>query len=513
MMDYEAFMKANRKIASEDCTLENAGTYADCIFDYLNNNDVSENVKQFGRLVQKRYGNMITLYVFVVNRVIKSEMKKINLDSIEVSTEAINKREENSSENGFIKTYKPIYNEQIELVINEIFKKLKKEVIKFNDKLLRELKEKNDNANYIAFLEIAKEIGNIIIEESFSEKYEDDNPGSGIFEKIHLFLDETNNDKRCLKDADSNEQPTIRKNQLIQYNRNSILQYYELIYELSSLFKEVCQEKPQEYTDRIKLRENNTIKINLKNIESLWNGLNLHFYKHLLYEDLKYTDNLFVELCDLFPTAKYMSVETTKLDKFMFENKWAGRRLRVAGTKFFYLQYNGDKYNYAENFKNFVYAVIGNEHKLERTIELDTVSDETRLTKEDIDYIFSVGKSFGEVFTEICESNGRNGDKKYIKHVRDNYPDKVFKHRICEKENVIRYALYAHATVKQLDLLMSVSGYCLSKNIKIDKFTIWYFTVAELHTEMYSEDRWEYELSNIIKYSQNTYDEYSSKVK
>lgn len=455
------------------------------------------------------YDNMITLYVIAINSIIKVYMDSIpcickltahyivdsenQIDYILYPSNNKIVDDQDSDKAQFdleIQTNIEDCNKNIELYINDAFLTAKREVEYYKNAMIIEF-ENLKMKKYVGgdFFKILSEIGKSLIDASFSNNYRAFNPGYRVYETIHSF---------------------IRKNKksltLIRDSSNSIIQYYDMFYELLNMFKilSISEYDSKLYSDDNALMEDENIKESINRIRKIWNHLDHDFYNNLLF-DKPNQDDLYIKLREIFPSDIIMSDGKNVFNPQMVLYSWPKRRLHVAGTNIYYISIYGDTFNYDINFKNFLRAVVKisvlRKPKEQKKMDEDKINTadlvEVFFTSDELKNIFDVKESIKHVYERICENHlidpdgfdGFDKETSFTERLKI-YNNKDFGQTIPSKDRLFQMAVYAHALPDELDNLLEVAGYLLSDSIVADKFAKSYFIKAQSRPEMYDNSIW-----------------------
>lgn len=512
--DHENLMESIEKIQKKQFTDKDKSLIplAKIIFEYIDKTWIGP-VNKYEDIDLRKLDNIITLYVIALNGAIQLKMDEIMKNYQQYLDEVSNTEDANLKSDTDCQIEKGLRlnsfalknnscNAQIEVTINKYFRKAKNEFRKQNEGFIDKLTQRKiieDNCK-----KLMKKIGSIIINASFSEDYETMNPGHRVYEDIHVFL--------------KNHCDSIR---LIRENSNSIVQYYDMFYEMLSTFQllESNNVVYTVYADRNRLNEDKEIRNSIERIEKIWNCLNSSFYEGLLWGKDDGYGPVYDKLREIFPSNKIMENEIQYITRFIKRDEWPKRRLHVAGVNFNYCQMDGEVYNYRRNFNDFldmltrpaILKKTGNKEKIEENIKNEKIKlkipNGSYFNMEEINDLFDVEASWYDIYKTICNKRAISlidiSDKSAIitNNSKNNYVHKGYlntdiKPEIPSKSTIVKLALYAHATLKEIELLMQTAGYALSNSYVEDRFIRAYFRKAETYETMYKDEVWytEYEI-------------------
>lgn len=363
------------------------------------------------------------------------------------------------------------------------------------------------------FNKAVKDIGKILIDESFSTVYidpdsEDEeveenapinkilNPWYRIWEKIHDYV--------------THEQGIKNSNTLIKEPSDSILEYYNMFYELLEAFKNLSNNLDDiDISDYEKLKsavDSDTEK-HIECAFKIWNNLHFGFYHSLLYTQ-ESTSSIYIRLKELFPTDEIFSDEAIYLfNKKMIKGELIKRRLRVAGSKIYYYKDYNDKYS--QNFKKLINIVLRVDvlkktSRANANTPLASVKNEESIyfSAKEINDIWNVKENVKTVCKRISDSHCTSPNvfedrENKVEEQQKKYNNNKLVQTIPGKARVVEWALGLYATVEELEVILKAVGRLLSDSIVMDRYIRLYFEKAEKNPSMYNVDIWNEEYLKI----------------
>ena len=535
MSEYEDFMSAVEKVLAVELLYYKpakcrklkynesfAENVSSIIAKYINDKIVNNKTALSERKLF--YNRAITLFVIALNNAIQTKMNAIpaykekkrnkksnNQETVTPSHEKscgmqLNEDSRNIGE----------YNDKLELYYDREFKNANKEFTSLYKDIIKKINVKTGSqkvTNAEHFNKAVKDIGKILIDESFSTVYidpdsEDEeveenapinkilNPWYRIWEKIHDYV--------------THEQGIKNSNTLIKEPSDSILEYYNMFYELLEAFKNLSNNLDDiDISDYEKLKsavDSDTEK-HIECAFKIWNNLHFGFYHSLLYTQ-ESTSSIYIRLKELFPTDEIFSDEAIYLfNKKMIKGELIKRRLRVAGSKIYYYKDYNDKYS--QNFKKLINIVLRvdvlkKKSRANANTPLANVKNEESIyfSAKEINDIWNVKENVKTVCKRISDSHCTSPNvfedrENKVEEQQKKYNNNKLVQTIPGKARVVEWALGLYATVEELEVILKAVGRLLSDSIVMDRYIRLYFEKAEKNPSMYNVDIWNEEYLKI----------------